>query len=70
MVRGSYVGNQDYIYPHISISGNLCHYFFVWSEQNDALKIAVYIFERASTLDRSSCSVYKPLYGVLVLQNM
>ena len=41
LLRGSYVGKQDYVCPHISIPGDLCHYFLFWSEQNDALKIAV-----------------------------
>ena len=32
------LGSKVNIYPHISIPGDLCHYFLFLFEQNDALK--------------------------------
>ena len=35
------LSNIVYIYRHVSIPGDLCHYFLFSSEQNDDLKITV-----------------------------
>ena len=32
------LGSKIYIYLHISIPGDLCHYFLLWTEHNDALE--------------------------------
>ena len=78
------LGSKIYIYLNISIPWDFCHYFLLWSEQNDALEnycigfflysVFAYIFGSVSTSDGEQCSVFKPVYctssDIRVLRNI